>query len=99
MADEPQRKGGTDIIVGIHERDAERDAKREEAERADRRDERAAAQRTIRAWQATAALLILVVLVLVSGVVGVGVSGHIPGLGDVQITQPGAATPEVPDAP
>lgn len=103
MADDPTPpKGRTDVIVGLHERDAERDAEdrredraerraREEREAKDRADERAASQKTIRAWQITAGLLIFVLLVLVSGIVGVGVSGHVPGLGDIKITQPRAA--------
>jgi len=99
--DKPEQvKGRTDIIVGMHEADAQRDATREAAEREDRKDERAAAQRTIRAWQLTALALIIVLLVLVSGVVGVSVSGHGPGYGDIAITQPGdkpsTATPTPP---
>jgi len=89
-------KGRTDIIVGMHEADAERDAKREAGEREDRKDERAAAQRTIRAWQLTALALIIVLLVLVTGVVGVSVSGHVPGYGDIAITQPGDKPPSTP---
>ena len=93
--DKPEQtpKGRTDIIVGMHEADAVRDAEERRQDREDRKDERAATQRTIRAWQITTAMLILVMLVLVAGLVGVGVSGTIPGIGDIEITQPPVGSP------
>lgn len=99
MGDDVQAKGKTDIIVGMHEADAVRDAEDRRAEREDRKEERAAAQKTIRAWQLTASFLIFVLLTIFAGLLGVGVSGHIPGLGDIKITQPKGDPSEEAEAP
>jgi uncharacterized membrane protein len=44
-----------------------------------------------RLWQRTTLALIAVLLVLVAGLVGVGVSGTVPGLGELRVVHPGEA--------
>ncbi len=43
---------------------------------------------TVRILGGLLALSIVVIAVLVAGIVGVGVTGTVPGLGEVQIVQP-----------
>lgn len=44
-------------------------------------------ERSVVLWQRVTMALITVLLVLVSGVVGVSVSGKLPGIGDIKIEQ------------
>lgn len=44
-----------------------------------------------RLWQRTTLALIAVLLVLVAGLVGVGVSGTVPGLGEIEVVRPASA--------
>lgn len=76
-------------------------ARREEAERDERQADKAlnavdqanaralaAVERQATLWFRLSMALIVVLLVLVAGVVGVGVSGTIPGVGEIKVTQP-----------
>lgn len=95
MPDEHTPKGRTDIIVGMHEADAVRDAEDRKQEREDRLDERKRAASTQRLLIGVIVSLVLVLAALVAGVVGVGITGHVPGVGDIKITSP----MEPPNAP
>jgi hypothetical protein len=101
MSDEKQRPKGTATLT--LERDAAERAERLERERlasaersvamaADAERDRA----TLQAWQRTVMLLVLVLLVLVAGLVGVGVTGEIPGVGEIAIDRPGDVERKAP---
>ena len=72
----------------------ERRAAREERERDRERDSKRDAkiietlERSSKRWMYLSLALVLVLGILVSGVVGVSVSGSIPGMGDIHITEP-----------
>lgn len=82
MADEPVKAGSQTGIIGKLLEAADKDDERKEREH-----ERAVAalERQAVLWQRTALALIVVLLVLVSGLVGVGVTGNVPGLGEIHI--------------
>ena len=101
MSDEKQRpKGAATLTI---ERDAAERAERLERERlasaerlADQDADRAREQATITAYSRIIMLLIVVLLVIVSGLVGVGVSGTIPGVGEIAIDRPGDVERKAP---
>lgn len=82
---EEQKPSATATITSRLLDQAERDN-----ERTEREHQRALESLTeqARLWQRTALALIVVLAVLVAGVVGVGVSGTLPGIGQITITQP-----------
>lgn len=84
-----ERANSPSSTAAIAERLLDQRAKEDERQDRAHREalEHLAAQATL--WQRTALALILVLLVLVAGVVGVGVTGSLPGVGDIQITRPG----------
>lgn len=84
------------VVVGRLLDAQEKDRERDEREHA---AAIGAFERQVTLWQRTALALIAVIAILVSGVVGVGVTGKLPGVGEIQIVQPGsdAPDPEPPD--
>ena len=81
MADEGKPTGTQRLLANLIARDSASD----EREERDRAAERATAERQIVLWSRVALAELLVILVLVAGVLGVGVSGRIPGIGAIAI--------------
>lgn len=96
MSDEERkRKGAATLALEIGDKERAERLERERLASAERTAAIAAdAARdaaTIAAWQRVVWLLVLVLLVLTAGIVGVGVTGSIPGVGELHVTKEGAA--------
>lgn len=76
----------------FEERDARQDARTDKAwEKAVEAAERSSASKdkTIRMLGGLVFSLIIILAMLVAGIVGVGATGHIPGVGDITISKTG----------